>query len=283
MMGRESDAIDLFCAWRDEGGAGLLIRATHDRGLAEETTLFETLRAAPAHGSTRSGSIVPRRGARRPALADGRPADPETPELGADPVTLTLVHLREDPVPKGGERIEWPLITTLPVGTIKQAQEVVDLYALRWRIEEYHRILTSGCDVEKIARTTAERVKRAVTVIAVIAWRLATLTLLGRETPERPAATMAVRNRNQPAARRCHKPQRRRSGPGRTHAPVPRPRGHADRKAWGISEPQGRRAAWPSERPGRVYPPRHRNMDDGAVHGQWPQKSVLQAIRTERK
>ncbi len=105
-------------------------------------------------------------------------------------MTLTLVHLREDAVPKGGERIEWPLITTLLVGTVKQAQEVVELYALRWRIEEYHRILTSGCDVEKIARTTAERVKRAVTINAVIAWRLATLTLLGRETPERPAATM---------------------------------------------------------------------------------------------
>ena len=105
-------------------------------------------------------------------------------------MTLTLVHLREDAVPKGGERIEWMLITTLPVGTVKQAQEVVDLYALRWRIEEYHRILTSGCNVEKIARTTPERVKRAVTINAVIAWRLATLTLLGRETPEQPAATM---------------------------------------------------------------------------------------------
>ena len=105
-------------------------------------------------------------------------------------MTLTPVHLREDPAPKGGERIEWPLITTLPVGTIKQAQEVVDLYALRWRIEEYHRILTSGCAVEKIAHITAERVKRAVIINAVIAWRLATLTLLGRETPERPAATM---------------------------------------------------------------------------------------------
>ncbi len=57
-------------------------------------------------------------------------------------MTLTLVHLREDAVPKGGERIEWLLITTLPVGTVKQAQKVVDLYALRWRIEEYHRILT---------------------------------------------------------------------------------------------------------------------------------------------
>ena len=68
VMDRESDAIDLFCAWRDEGGAGLLIRATHDRGLAEETALFETMRAAP--------------GAVRPALADGRPADPETPAVG---------------------------------------------------------------------------------------------------------------------------------------------------------------------------------------------------------
>ncbi len=46
VMDRESDAIDLFCAWRDEGGADLLVRTTHGRGLAEETTLFETMRAA---------------------------------------------------------------------------------------------------------------------------------------------------------------------------------------------------------------------------------------------
>ncbi len=103
-------------------------------------------------------------------------------------MTLTLVHLREDAVPKGGERIEWMPITTLPVGSVKQAQEIVELYALRWRIEEYHRILTSGCNVEKIAHTTAERVKRAVTVNAVIAWRLA--TLLRHDTSERPAAAM---------------------------------------------------------------------------------------------
>ncbi len=51
VMDRESDAIDLFCAWHDESGADLLVRATHDRGLAEETTLFETMRAASAYGS----------------------------------------------------------------------------------------------------------------------------------------------------------------------------------------------------------------------------------------
>ncbi len=91
-------------------------------------------------------------------------------ELSSEPVRLTLVHLREDTAPSGGERIEWLLITTWPVGTVKQAQEVVALYALRWHIEEYHRILTSGCDVEKIVHITAERVKRAVTINAVIIW-----------------------------------------------------------------------------------------------------------------
>ena len=62
VMDRESDAIDLFCTWHDESGADLLVRATHDRGLAEETTLFETMRAASAYGS-----IVPRRGGQRGA------------------------------------------------------------------------------------------------------------------------------------------------------------------------------------------------------------------------
>ncbi len=82
VMDRESDVINLFCAWCDEGGADLLVRAMHDRGLAEETILFERMRAA---------------------LADGRPADLKRwrSEPEADPVTLTPVHLREDTAPSG--------------------------------------------------------------------------------------------------------------------------------------------------------------------------------------
>ena len=77
----------------------------------------------------------------------------------------------------------------------QQAEEVFRLYSLRWRIEDYHGILKSGWDVEKIAHTTACRVTRAVTINAFIAWRLATLSLMGRETPELPAET-------------CSRPQR---------------------------------------------------------------------------
>ena len=44
--------------------------------------------------------------------------------------------------------------------------------------------------MEKIAHSTAERIKRAVTINAVIAWRLSVLTLLGRVTPEVNALQM---------------------------------------------------------------------------------------------
>ena len=83
--------------------------------------------------------------------------------------------------PKGAEGIEWLLITTLPVTTNQQAREVVDLYGLRWRIEGL------SPDPQERLRCredwTAERIKRAVTINAIIAYRLAALTLLGRETP----------------------------------------------------------------------------------------------------
>ena len=118
----------------------------------------------------------------------------ERARLGAEPMRLTAVHVREPEPPAGAEAVEWLLLTTLPVAERKAAVEVLDLYALRWRIEDWHRILKSGCDVEKTAHSTAERIKRAVTLNAVIAWRLSALTLLGRATPELPAENLFAKS-----------------------------------------------------------------------------------------
>ena len=63
-------------------------------------------------------------------------------------------------------------------------------YGLRWRIEDWHRILKSGCKAEYLGHRTGQRIERAVTIKAVIAWRLAAMTLLGRETPEMPAKAL---------------------------------------------------------------------------------------------
>ena len=63
-------------------------------------------------------------------------------------------------------------------------------YCLRWRIEDWHRVLKSGCKVESLAHRTAERQKRAVGINMVIAWRIMLMTLLGREVPELPPEVM---------------------------------------------------------------------------------------------
>jgi hypothetical protein len=47
--------------------------------------------------------------------------------------------------------------------------------------------LKSGCHIDDLAHETAERLRRAIAINLVIAWRIMLMTLLGRETPELPA------------------------------------------------------------------------------------------------
>jgi hypothetical protein len=48
-------------------------------------------------------------------------------------------------------------------------------------------VLKSGCRIEDIAHKTAERLRRAIAINLVIAWRIMLMTLMGRETPQLPA------------------------------------------------------------------------------------------------
>ena len=61
---------------------------------------------------------------------------------------------------------------------------MLEWYRLRWRIEDWFRLLKTGCWVEAL--------QRAVTLRAggYQAGRLAALTRLGRDTPELPTRTM---------------------------------------------------------------------------------------------
>ena len=63
-------------------------------------------------------------------------------------------------------------------------------YPLRWRIEDYFRILKSGCRIEDLQHRTAERLQRAVAINMVIAWRIQLMLRLGREVPELPAEVL---------------------------------------------------------------------------------------------
>jgi len=92
--------------------------------------------------------------------------------------------VNEDNPPADVEPLEWFLLTTVEIKSADDALSCVQWYCLRWRIEDWHRVLKSGCRVENMAHKTAERLRRAIAINLVIAWRIMLMTLLGREIPE---------------------------------------------------------------------------------------------------
>ena len=107
-----------------------------------------------------------------------------------EPIKLRIVHVLENTKPEDDDPVEWFLLTTCAVSSPEQAQQILSWYCLRWRIEDWHRVLKSGCNIEKLQHKTAERLKRTIAINLVIAWRVMLLTLLGRECPELPAEVL---------------------------------------------------------------------------------------------
>ena len=65
-------------------------------------------------------------------------------------IPVTMVDVREIGEPEdGSEPIHWRLLTTLEVTSLGAARRVVELYRLRWTIEEFfHTLKTAGFDIE---------------------------------------------------------------------------------------------------------------------------------------
>jgi hypothetical protein len=57
-------------------------------------------------------------------------------------------------------------------------------------VEEFHKILKSGCRIETCRLQTGQRLIRYVTLCSVIAWRLYWLTHVNRTAPTAPATTI---------------------------------------------------------------------------------------------
>jgi hypothetical protein len=106
------------------------------------------------------------------------------------PITLWVVLAKEIGAPADQEPIEWILLTNLRVKTFKKALQVIKLYCRRWQIEIFHKILKSGCCVEKAQLKTAERLLPRIALQMVVAWRIHYVTMLGRACPELPCSAV---------------------------------------------------------------------------------------------
>jgi len=67
------------------------------------------------------------------------------------------------------------------------AIEKLDWYAMRWKIETFHKILKSGCRAEEAKLRTAERLTNLIAVYCIVSWRVFWLTMLARVAPQAPA------------------------------------------------------------------------------------------------
>ena len=103
---------------------------------------------------------------------------------GRDPLPLYVVHLAELKPPRGEKPIEWMLLTNESVRTFEDAWRVAGWYERRWIIEEYHKALKTGCRIEDLQFTYAQRLEPAIALLSAVA-----LTLLGlRDASRRPDA-----------------------------------------------------------------------------------------------
>jgi hypothetical protein len=86
------------------------------------------------------------------------------------------------------DRIEWLLLSTHPIRTKRDLRAIVDGYALRWRIEEFHRVWKRGlCRVEDTQLRSKQAVFKWATILASVASRAMRLTHLARQEPDIPA------------------------------------------------------------------------------------------------
>jgi hypothetical protein len=195
-------------------GSGVALRACQNRlviaghdpihgGAAdsgEPTPLFELLQKQPMLGGKR---LFLRARKDRPArwaklAVSATPVTLLAPKNWSDkphrkgrprpgPIACWAVRVWEIDAPEGQEPIEWVILTDEPVTDLAGALKVVFWYSCRWLIEEYHKCLKSGCQVESRQLEEAGRLKSLLGVLAVVAVRLLQIKHQAKVDPDAPA------------------------------------------------------------------------------------------------
>lgn len=188
---RESDIYTVLAQCPPE--TGLIVRASHDRRLQGGERLFDGV--GYQKKGTLSVEIGPRPGQKariaKVALRAGQarlPRPQENVETD-DPLDLevNIVEALEIDPPKGSKPVEWRLVTTLPVTRREDVRRVIELYRLRWRIEEVFRVLkTDGLDLEATQVEAADRLFKLAALGLVAATRIIQL-VDARDGGDRPA------------------------------------------------------------------------------------------------
>lgn len=76
---------------------------------------------------------------------------------------------------------EWIVLTSLPISSPEEIKKVVRLYRCRWHIEDYHKVLKTGYQIDEIyLHSSRQAVENMLALAAISACRLYWLIYVGR-------------------------------------------------------------------------------------------------------
>jgi len=187
---RESDIFELFCA-AQEVGTHFLVRTCVDRLAGDgDHTIADEMDEVAVKGlhrvEVRDSNGDPDQAILEIRYRKMRVLPPIGKQQRYPALTLTVIHAEERGIPKNRKKIDWRLITDLPVSSRAEAIEKLEWYALRWKIEVFHKILKSGCKAEESKLRTAQRLSNLIAVFCILSWRVFWMTMLNRSAPDAP-------------------------------------------------------------------------------------------------
>jgi len=187
---RESDIYELFCK-AQELGTHFVVRTCVDRLAGNgDHTIADEMDDVEIKGlhriEVRDNNGDPAQAVLEIKYRQIRVLPPIGKQKRYPALTLTVVHAEERETPKNRKKIDWKLITNLPVQSRQDAIEKIEWYAMRWKIEVFHKILKSGCRAEESKLRTAERLVNLISVFCILSWRVFWMTMINRSAPEAP-------------------------------------------------------------------------------------------------
>ena len=189
---REGDIAEVFDKVRQLKHSGVLVRAAHDRSLDQVSQrLWGKMESQPIHFEQDIDiPATAKRKARHAKLAVRFClVQLRTPYRfdNRAPLNVYAVYATEIDCPEEEEvPLSWMLLTTEEVKDVEKAATILRWYTYRWRVEEYHKILKSGCQSERY-RLASVGMKTLLGFLSVIAIELLQVTYLHRTQPLAPA------------------------------------------------------------------------------------------------
>jgi hypothetical protein len=225
---RENDIYEVFVRSRAKSYR-LLVRAAHDRKVeGDGAYLWAQVSGFATSKERRTIHLPEQRALPRTSTRKARKARPArdaeisvqfgsvtilAPHGAKGSVELSAVRVFEVDPPDDAEPIEWLLLCSDALASEADAWLRVDWYGCRWSIEEFHKVLKSGCRVEQRQYETRATFEVAFGFSLLTAARLLALTKRARTDPDQPASQVLTPDEEEVLLRDAEAHNRRPTSP----------------------------------------------------------------------